>query len=53
MPSTTLPVRGGLGRGRVDIVLGDCHGTSCDPVVADTAQRFLADKGYAVVRNTL
>jgi N-formylglutamate amidohydrolase len=52
MPSTTLPVRGGLGRGRVDIVLGDCHGTSCDPVVADTAQRFLADKGYAVVRNT-
>jgi N-formylglutamate amidohydrolase len=51
MPSTTLPVRGGLGRGRVDIVLGDCHGTSCDPVVADTAQRFLVDKGYAVVRN--
>lgn len=51
MPSTTLPPRGALGRGRVDIVLGDCHGTSCDPVVADTAQRFLADKGYAVVRN--
>jgi N-formylglutamate amidohydrolase len=51
MPSTTLPQRGGLGRGRVDIVLGDCHGTSCDPIVADTAQRLLADKGYAVVRN--
>lgn len=51
MPSTTLPPRGGLGRGRVDIVLGDCHGTSCDPIVADTAQRVLADKGYAVVRN--
>jgi N-formylglutamate amidohydrolase len=51
MPSTTLPPRGGLGRGRVDIVLGDCHGTSCDPIVSDTAQRFLVDKGYAVVRN--
>jgi N-formylglutamate amidohydrolase len=51
MPSTTLPQRGGLGRGRVDIVLGDCHGTSCDPIVADTAQRVLIDKGYAVVRN--
>ena len=51
MPSTTLPPRAGLGRGRVDIVLGDCHGTSCDPLVADTAQRVLADKGYAVVRN--
>lgn len=51
MPSTTLPPRAGLGRGRVDIVLGDCHGTSCDPIVSDTAQRLLADKGYAVVRN--
>jgi len=51
MPSTTLPPRSGLGRGRVDIVLGDCHGTSCDPIVADTAQRLLVDKGYAVVRN--
>jgi N-formylglutamate amidohydrolase len=51
MPSTTLPQRSGLSRGRVDIVLGDCHGTSCDPIVADTAQRVLVDKGYAVVRN--
>ncbi len=52
MPSTTLPsVRAGH-RGAVDIVLGDCHGTSCDPIVADTAQRVLTDKGYAVARNT-
>jgi len=51
MPSTTLPARGNLARARVDIVLGDCHGTSCDPIVSDTAQRFLVDKGYAVVRN--
>ncbi len=51
MPSTTLPTSRLSQRGRVDIVLGDCHGTSCDPVVADTAQRLLADKGYSVVRN--
>lgn len=51
MPSTTLPARSGAYRGRVDIVLGDCHGTSCDPAVAETAQRVLAEKGYAVVRN--
>jgi N-formylglutamate amidohydrolase len=51
MPSTTLPASRAGQRGRVDIVLGDCHGTSCDPIVAETAQRILADKGYAVVRN--
>jgi len=51
MPSTTLPLSRGGQRGRVDIVLGDCHGTSCDPIVAETAQRLLVDKGYAVVRN--
>ena len=38
-------------RGRVDVVLGDCHGTSCDPIVAETAHRRLTDKGYAVARN--
>jgi N-formylglutamate amidohydrolase len=51
MPSTTLPMSRAGQRGRVDIVLGDCHGTSCDPVVAETAQRILTGKGYAVVRN--
>ena len=51
MPSTTLPAIRGTQRGRVDIVLGDCHGTSCDPVVAETAHSFLSDKGYSVVRN--
>jgi N-formylglutamate amidohydrolase len=51
MPSTTLPARGGLSRSRIDIVLGDCHGTSCDPIVSDTAQNFLVDRGYAVARN--
>jgi N-formylglutamate amidohydrolase len=52
MPSTTLPLSRSGARGRVDIVLGDCHGTSCDPVVSNTAQRFLTDKGYTVVRNS-
>jgi len=53
MPSTTLPLtRNGGTRGRVDIVLGDCHGTSCDAIVANTAQRVLSDKGYSVVRNS-
>jgi N-formylglutamate amidohydrolase len=51
MPSTTLPASRGAPRGRVDIVLGDCHGTSCDPVVAETAHSILNDKGYSVVRN--
>lgn len=52
MPSTTLTAHRLGQRNRADIVLGDCHGTSCDVVVADTAQRFLADRGYVVVRNT-
>lgn len=43
--------RGG-GRNRLDIVLGDCHGAACDRAVVDSAQRFLAGKGYAVARNT-
>ena len=52
MPSTTLPPNRNGQRGRMDVVLGDCHGTSCHPSVADTAQRLLSDKGYAVVRNS-
>ncbi len=51
MPSTTLPLSRAGQRGRVDIVLGDCHGTSCDSVIAETAHRILSDKGYTVVRN--
>ena len=51
MPSTTLPMSRAGQRSRVDIVHGDCHGTSCDPIVADTAQRMLSELGYIVVRN--
>ena len=39
-------------RARTDIVLGDCHGTACHPIVMETAHRILTAKGYAVARNT-
>ena len=51
MPSAIAQCdRGGL-RGRSDIVLGDCHGTACHPVVTDTAHQLLRAKGYVVTRN--
>ncbi len=34
-----------------DFVLGDAHGTSCDPVLSGAAQRFLEGAGYRVRRN--
>lgn len=51
MPSATAPGDRPLRRSTADIVLGDCHGTSCHPSVVATAQRVLADKGYGVARN--
>ena len=50
MPSSS-GVRERGGRSRVDFVLGDCHGTACHPVIAETAHRFIAGKGYTVARN--
>jgi N-formylglutamate amidohydrolase len=50
MPSACLGERA-CRPGRADIVLGDCHGTSCHAAVTDTAHRALAAKGYAVARN--
>jgi len=52
MPSSIALGERGPGRGRADIVLGDCHGTSCHPAVIDTVQSVLRAKGYAVARNT-
>ncbi len=52
MPSSIALGERGPGRGRADIVLGDCHGTSCHPAVIDTAHQVLRAKGYAVARNT-
>jgi len=54
MPSAGAEARAGgvaAGRGRVDIVLGDCHGTSCHPLVHETAHRVLTARGYVVARN--
>jgi N-formylglutamate amidohydrolase len=36
---------------KVDMVLGDCFGTSCAPSVIETAERTLRDRGYTVNRN--
>lgn len=36
---------------RTDVVLGDCHGTACHPMVTETAQRILDAKGYSVALN--
>ena len=35
-----------------DIVLGDCHGTSCSPVLTSRMERLLGHQGYRVRRNT-
>jgi N-formylglutamate amidohydrolase len=52
MPSGTLPGERTTRRHRTEIVLGDCHGTSCHPLVMETAHRLLCSKGYVVARNS-
>jgi N-formylglutamate amidohydrolase len=52
MPSGARPGERGIRRSRTDVVLGDCHGAACHPLVMETAHRCLAAKGYAVARNT-
>jgi N-formylglutamate amidohydrolase len=52
MPSGLAPGDRSVRRARTDIVLGDCHGTACHPLVMETAHRLLTAKGYAVARNT-
>jgi len=34
-----------------DIVLGDCHGTACAPIVVEAAREFLAGRGFSVAMN--
>lgn len=48
MPST---VRGGQGRVRPDIVLGDRYGASCGSEVSDAAGHILSRLGYSISRN--
>jgi N-formylglutamate amidohydrolase len=52
MPSSIANGERGAGKSRADIVLGDCHGTSCHPAIIDTAHQFLRARGYQVARNT-
>lgn len=49
MPSSGAPESSG---GRVDIVLGDCYGSSCARGVIDTAERLLRSLDYVVARNS-
>jgi len=34
-----------------DVILGDLHGASCDPILIDTAEECLRGLGYSVARN--
>ena len=51
MPSNGTSRDWELGASRVDMVLGDCHGTSCAPELTDAVQAALAGMGYTVTRN--
>ncbi len=48
MPST---VRGGAGRLRPDVVIGDRYGTSCAPELTELSSEILTRYGYSVCRN--
>lgn len=45
-------VGGGNGGRRIDVVLGDCFGTTCAPAVTDTVQRELQAMDFVVIRNS-
>jgi len=51
MPSVGGPMDEDAGRRRFDMVLGDCHGTSCAPRLTDLVERFLTGRGYQIARN--
>ena len=46
MPGASLP-----GRGTVDVVLGDAHGTSCDPRATRMVEQIMVELGFSVRRN--
>ena len=51
MPSIGGPMDEDAGRSRFDMVLGDCHGSSCAPALTQLVERFLIGCGYQVARN--
>ena len=40
------------GQSPADIVLGDCHGTSCASEIVEAARSFLTRRNFAVALNT-
>jgi N-formylglutamate amidohydrolase len=52
MPSVGGPMDRDSGLSRVDVVLGDCFGGSCDAVFTQVAEDAFTRLGYRVVRNT-
>jgi N-formylglutamate amidohydrolase len=51
MPSIGGPMDLDMGKTRVDFVLGDCFGASCDPAISDHVDVMLAQGNHAVTRN--
>lgn len=51
MPSVGSPLERDAGRGRVDMVLGDCRGTACSPLLTERVEMALRRMGYGVARN--
>jgi N-formylglutamate amidohydrolase len=52
MPSIGGPMDADPGLRRLDIVLGDCYGTSCGPKITALAEATLRGQGLTVRRNT-
>lgn len=52
MPSIGGPMDRDVGLSRVDVVLGDCYGASCAPLITQVAEDAFRALGYRVVRNT-
>ena len=52
MPAVGGPMDRDPGTNRVDMVLGDANGTSCNQQITNLAHRVLRDMGYRVVLNT-
>lgn len=51
MPSVGGPMDADSGKTRVDFVLGDCFGASCDSAITDHFERELTRGGHTVTRN--
>jgi len=51
MPSVGGPTERDAGRERVDVVLGDCRGSSCSAALMELAEGALRRLGYVVARN--